>query len=510
MIPSDMPLLFDPAETVTCRAPRLYWALASFPAVYGAIAAYVSHMPTKTGPPSAADTRILEALSFCCLLIALAIGLWLIRACVIGDQTGLRWRGMGSWKSAGWDEVRDYYEKVPTRQQRQYGLSSPTTISVIQTGAGKVGVTNLWSSSEALRELVQGQAIQAVTHEWGILGSRPCDAWPHVFRYDTRENRWTPYIVGALFLTALGYGLAAPVSRTVGKLGTAEGTISVIMLGVLLLPLLAYGILPLMIIARYREAGCRRGEHITTSLAGIIFEDGARKIEAVWADVTGYSVAYGRNALMYRYVVETRQGQFDFLYQISDALLLTVIIQRYAAQSADKKWQMRGSLETLGGEAAQWSSGRVGVGAKVYHYCTRTNRALLWLLGTFCVTMLALAPLSSHGLTNGGSPLGFLLASLGIGLILGGGWHMYRTCRIETDEDSLTQITPLGRRRLLWEQIEECRRTTEGNGIVTGHGQRLWFGKGIVGCDELQSEITRRATGCNNHFSEDGSPTKAR
>lgn len=452
----------------------------------------------------------MEVVSLVCLLGAIGLVLWLVRTCVIGDQKGLRWRGLGLWKSAGWDEVRDYSEKVPIRQQRSYGLSSPTKISVIQTGTRKVGVTNLWSQSELLRELVQRQATKAVTQEWGILGSRLCDAWPRVFRYDTRENRWTPYVIGALFLTAIICGLAEPVSRTVSKLGTAEGTISVIMLGVMLLPLLTYGILPMMIIARYREAGRRRGERITTSLDGITVDDGTRKIEARWPEVTGYGRVYGRNALMYRYVVETRHGQFDFLYQISDALLLTAIIQRYASQSADKKWRMRNSLETLGGEAARWSSGRVGAGARVYHYRTRANRALLWIPGTLCVVMLIMAWLAGQGLTNGGSPLGFLLASLGMGLILAGGWQTYHTCRIETEEDGLTQITPLSRRRLIWEQIEACRRTTEGNGIVTGLGKRLWFGRGIVGYDELQAEITRRATGCDCHFPGGDRARKAR
>ncbi|MDQ2798531.1 MAG: hypothetical protein M3Y13_02685, partial [Armatimonadota bacterium] len=61
----------------------------------------------------------------------------------------------------------------------------------------------------------------------------------------------------------------------------------------------------------------------------------------------------------------------------------------------------------------------------------------------------------------------------------------------------LTQITPQGRRRLLWGQIEDYRLSDEGNGIVEGRGKRLRFGKRIVGYEELKDEIARRATECS-------------
>lgn len=148
---------------------------------------------------------------------------------------------------------------------------------------------------------------------------------------------------------------------------------------------------------------------------------------------------------MFRYTVETRQGDFDFLAEIIQATLLMAIIQRYSKNSVDREWHLRDDIRMSGGEAARWSSGQIGVGARAYHYRTRANRALLWLPPTLCVVWCFLSRAAWQGLIPGSQATGPLCAA---------------------------------------------------NGIVAGRGERLRFGSGIIGYDELKtrSPAARRST----------------
>ena len=355
-------------------------------------------------------------------------------------------------------------------------------------------MTNLWSNSESLRELVKGKATQTAAREWGVLGCRPCDTWPQVFDYNTLENRWAPRLWFKLFLTFVVYLLINPAMQLSAMAGLIGWAMTLMTGGLYLLLVGSCGLIFLIPLAQYRAAGRRKKECIAATLEGITFEDDGQKVEATWAQVTRYGIVPGPGALTLRYIVETQQGRFDFIACIKQAMLLKAIIQRYAAEADDKEWRSRVNLEALGGEAACWSGGQMGVGARVYHYRTRPHRALLWLPAALCLTMLFLAILSGQGLPLGGSPAGFLAFAGVTGTLFLGGWYAYRTCRIETDEDGLTRITPLGRRRLLWNQVERYHVTREGSRIVEGRGERLRFGTGIVGYEELQAEIARHMT----------------
>ena len=494
-MPTDAPDP-NPAATVCCRPPRVYWVWVLFPTVYGAIAAATSHAPTKAGPPSPMETAIWEAISAFCLLGVLGVVLWLVHACVISDQDGLRWRGMGPWRTARWDEVRDYYGKIPTRQQRSYGVASPTTVSVVQTAAGIVGVTNLWSGADALREQVERHSVHGPMSGWEILGTRAVDPWPRVFSYNTLENRWAPRVWTKLFLTFVIYLLLKPAMQLPTMAGLVGWAMTLTTAALYLLLVGSIGLIFLVPLAQYRAAGRRRAERITADTHGITFEDDARRVEAAWPDVIGYGIAHGKGALV-QYVVETRQGDFDFLTNIKQATLLRAIIRRYAEEVPDKEWRLRTDPEALGGEMARWSGGRVGIGARVYHYRTRANRAVLGLPLTLCLALWLMAGLAWQGLLPGFNVLFVASAGAFYGLVFLGGWYAYRACRVETDEDGLAQITPFARRRLLWDQVEDYWLTGDYNsGVVRGRGERLRFGKGIVGYEELKEEIARRAPPC--------------
>lgn len=380
--------------------------------------------------------------------------------------------------------------------------------AVIKTLAGDVRFSNEWTRAGALRAQVERRATNAAVRQWSLLGSRPCDPWPRLFRYDTWQNIWTPRVLLKLALTALGYLLTPPLQQAMSQAGQVGWGVTLAGLGVYVLLIASMGAFFLMPLAQYRAAGRRKAERITADLNRITFEDGARRVEAAWEDVTGYSIAHATGILSVRYVVETRRGDFDFLAVLSSASLLMAIIRRYAEASADKDWQPRVNREALGGEAARWSGGRVGVGARVYHYRTRMNRALLWAPLVFALTCGFLSWAAWQGVLPGTQAVGMVCAAAAFGLVFLGGWYAYRTCRIETDEDGLTQVTSWGRRRLAWGQVEDYWLTGEYNsGVVRGRGERLRFGRGIVGYEELQAEIARRAVACGGKgWEREGSP----
>lgn len=463
------------------------------------MAAAVSHAPTKSGPPSLTETAVWEAIAGACLLLALGMASWLARACVVADASGLRWRGVGPWKAARWEEVHDFYEKVPTRLQAgSRAAARPTTVSVVKTASGEVGVTSLWSGADALREQVELRAVHSLAHLWEVLGTRAVDPWPRVFDYDTPENRWAPRLWLKLFLVYVVYVLVKPAMQLPAMAGLMGWATTLLTAGLYLLLVGSLGLIFLIPLAQYRAAGRRKAERITVSLGGIVFEfeDGARRMEASWPDVSGYGMAYGKGASLC-YVVETRQGEFDFLASIRQAAVLRAIIQRYAAASADKEWCLRADPEALGGEAARWSGGVAGVGARVFHYRTRSYRAMLGLPLVLCLTFGLLAVLAGLGLLPGASAAGEAWGAAVCAALYFGGWHAYRTCSIQTDEESLTRVTPLGRHRLRWDQVEDYWLTAGGVGVVQGRGMSLRFESGIAGSEELKYEIVRRALGCS-------------
>lgn len=362
----------SPAATVSCRPSAEWWAwvgLAIFFALMGGLAAILPSNPPPLHP--VVQAAFFGVVSIACLLGAALAAWWMFQARMEADADGLRWRRFGGWKSARWEEVRGFYDRLPA--QSQAGRSSLRAI--IKTSSGTISFSSEWANADSLREQVERRATNAAVQQWGLLGSRPCDPWPRVFRYDTWQNIWTPRVLLKLVLTALGYLLTKPLQQVVGTVGQAGWGMTLAGLGVYVLLIASMGAVFLMPLAQYRAAGRRKAERITADTDGIVFEDGARRVEAAWADVTGYGTVPGPGALGVRYLVETRRGDFDFLAVLDGATLLQAIIRRYAEDAADEDWRPRVNPEALGGEAARWSGGRVGVGARVYHYGrARTGR----------------------------------------------------------------------------------------------------------------------------------------
>lgn len=492
-IPAVFP--FDPAASITCRPGK---AAAPWVILPGVMAFYCGVMaclclPIGLGTWSAAVTLAV----FCAIGLAGMIPaiVWARRGAIIADETGLRWRGLGAWKSVRWGEVRDYYERLPPQNK-----GSSITYRALETAAGRLNVTSQWKNADTLWACVEGRATASAVQEWGVLGTRPCDPWPRTFRYDTWQNIWTPRLLIKLMGFILTFLLAKPVTQAAALAGFVSWPMKLGLFAPSFLMASMLLLLPLVLLSRYRATGRRRAERITADLDGIVFEDKARRVEARWADLTSYQIAAGPGAVTVCYRVETRQGDFDFLPTLSEFLIFKEIVRRYAKNAAENEWKHQDSPEVLGGEAARWSGGQEDIGARVFHYQTRSVRALLWggiiLLLSLCA-MVVLVRLVS---LPGSAPLPFLPNALfGLASVLGlfYGWRLYRHCGVHLDDDGLTQFTPLGQTRILWSLVDKFYLGSDKVGVVEGrNGRRIRFSAAIVGREELMAEIARRAADC--------------
>lgn len=474
---------------IRCRPHRGNWFLVLMLGGFGAAFPWLARS-ARNAPYSANDWLGVWLIAVAFLAAAFVLAAWLLYTEIAADEDSLRWRKRGQWQSARWEDVTDYYDQITPQGQK-------TTIpAVIQTGAGPVKFHRDWSNFEALRERVQRAATQAGTDRWQILGTRQQDTWPRLFDYDTSDNRRTPLLLVSLglpFIAFLLFRILSKVPSILQEMGWGWG-LGMIATGALVTLLHAAILFPVGV--AYQDARRRRrGQKITASPEGICFENGAECIHAAWNEVTGVTIAsFERLSFLMRYVVITSQGTFDFTHLLRDVRLLTQIIKRYAPAAVEQASSVE---DVLGGLSDRWSGGREGVGERVYHYRTRTNRALLWLLSSFPALCALTATLTAHGLTRHQN----IRPSLWVGGILLAatlwGWWRYYSASVRTDEEGVTQNAPFRHHRIRWRDIDDYYQSREepltfGNVIGRGVHIQFWTGS-ITDADELKAEITRRA-----------------
>lgn len=479
-----------PDDVVYCRPPRSNWLLLIFPALLCPSLALSAFAPTPRGLPSPDETAFFLTLSLLCLLGACVFAWWLLRAGIAAGDDGLRVRGFGGWETVRWEEASDFYQTLPVQKR------SAAAGYVLETASGKVRFPGDWSNAEALRETVVRNAGHSRVSEWSVKGIRAVDPWPVVFDYNTWENRWAPRIWLKLFGVFVVYLVVQPTLQFAATANLIGWTASAAAAVLYLLLIGSVGLVFLLPLIQYQATARRRAERITADLSGVVFEDGARRLEAAWADVVNYR-AVSSHGMLFRFIVKTRQGEFDFLSSLGNARLLQTIIARYALNADVREWRRAADEDALGGEAARWSDGKVGAGTRFYHYRTRCYRAVL--LGSAFLGLV-------FGLLFASSSLGWLpgtaLPSLtdivsaalfwSAGLLLG--WRAYRRNGIAADEKGLTQRTLFGERFLAWEQVQECDVAVLA-GKVSGRSRTIGFSSEIVGCAELTAEIARRTCG---------------
>ena len=154
------------SERVRCRLNPVGWVLTLFFGGCGVGIIWLYHV----SPPTGSDTiwAVAGVLAFCFVPAVMFAG-WQLLGETVADESGIRWRHLFGWRSARWDEVKDYYDKpFPTKNAKQ------NTTMVIETPYGCPRLSGSgWTNTPALRALVAEKATQARAREWGMWGTRP-------------------------------------------------------------------------------------------------------------------------------------------------------------------------------------------------------------------------------------------------------------------------------------------------------------------------------------------------
>ena len=180
-----------------------------------------------------------------------------------------------------------------------------------------------------------------------------------------------------------------------------------------------------------------------------------------WEEIADYFIEDPKKGVaLPQYIVESAGARIAFRPEIANFGELRALICARAINASSREWRHRESsdIDTLGGAQSLWSGGAPGVGRKVYHYRTRTSRALLMLGATmlliFPIRLLGLVPLA-----NGQMPtlpdrmIGLVFVAPVVALTVGGALAFWRAS-IQTDENGVTQRGIWGERFLRWDEIE--------------------------------------------------------
>jgi hypothetical protein len=482
-----------------CHPRRVYWAYIVFLGGMGLLPIFLQSIaadPTIKGYHEPVGVWLgLIFMSAFFLVPAALFTIWLLRACIIADAHGLRWRGLfGSWRSMAWAEITEYYIRY-----EPYRSSEPL---IVEAPGRQMKFDKDWSDMTSLRTVIQTQATSALAHDWGIQGTRLEDDWPRVFSYNLKRSRYAvlPVLLIVLLFTIPSLCWLMPdVFRAYQANGSLWDALPSAVLPLFFLSMAAF-----LIVSQVEDAiaGLRWAEQrIVVDPKGITYGVGDEKAEFAWKEITDYYIRHtGGWRPGVEYVIKTASGDIRFSPGLKDAALLKATVRRYVTAANGRDWRYAQDPNTLGGVAAKWSGGREGVGQRIYHYRTGLSRAYLFGLVAFAVTLLLeigierryeIAPLNN-------APAGIHIADALLLLYVWSLWR-YRTAQIRTDADGVWQYTVLGRRFLAWPDVQDyCLTGPEGNfGNVVGSDRRhLWFWNGIADSDELKEEIARRAVHC--------------
>ena len=184
----------------------------------------------------------------------------------------------------------------------------------------------------------------------------------------------------------------------------------------------------------------------------------------------------GRREIAPIHSVVTTQGTFGFLASISEFKIICLALATHARSLSEAKWRSE-ETDVLGGTASLWTSHCEGVGKRIYHYRTRTNRSLLSLALFFSV-MPTLSILIQQW--SGFAAKSSIFSACGFALVLGlpvllGIWR-YSTAKIETDSEGITQWALGGARHLAWDEVEDYYQS--GNRIQIDIS--IWLEDGLL------------------------------
>jgi hypothetical protein len=241
-----------------------------------------------------------------------------------------------------------------------------------------------------------------------------------------------------------------------------------------------------------RENWERRHETIEITQQGIIWKKGEQEIGARWDEINEFHKT--RRPLQHSlYWLETVHGGFAFSQAISRfGFLLSAIRQR----APHLKVRAESAEYTLGDEKLKWSGKQIGKGARIFHYRTTTNRALLWMPTALCLLPLIIPVVRSvdtEPKTDDAGVFLWLISMAMLALSVSGWLHFYRAS-LRVSDEGLEQIHLFGRKFIAWPDIQKLERKPGSDYFVRGENTTIAV-KNLFPADweELKEIIARRA-----------------
>lgn len=385
----------------------------------------------------------------------------------------------------------------------------------VVTKAGIFSFSGAWRGAPELAHAIAKQSAPvegyaARTRDWRAENDWPdhLGEWPHVFGYSMFENRFMPPMT---LLVVPCYFAASWFGTRPGNLGELISgwkmmaatlpffvTALVVLVLALFLVFLPFGMLFVMIVMA-RDGW--RNERIVVTARGVLWQRGAEWRAARWDEISGYCTELvGRGIRLRQRVLDTSHGPIIWHNTIGNVRLMHALMATAAPSLFEQAQEQREQLDRLA------PTGRMPDGTLIFHYRTRTNRAVLWV-----PTFMTLLPLLMWSLRKAvlsypddPGPSDTTTFLIGMAFLCGAaaiiGWCFYFGTKVYVSETGLEQRTPLGRRFVAWTEVREYYSSASEGYVVCSDNTRLRF-SGFFPSDFvlLQNEIARRAINSSTH-----------
>ncbi len=424
---------------------------------------------------------------------------------VIANDDELRWRGaFGPWKTARWEEISDFYLHT-------------STSAMLETSQGKLRLNSGFANLEQLKTFIAARATKAPAREWEMEKFRASKPFTQRFSYWTKSQQWlAPGFLGAFGLLAVSV-VAANLFSPQPHVPSAPNPLlrpPDMAWALFYLPLLVgialFGTLTLLCVLSVwlmwherRAAFLHRDEHLEISPRGLAWQKSERRIEAAWHEVRAIHRVPGRG-FKADYRIETSNGDFTVWKSLETLGLWIRLVRQFAPHLAPPASP---PTTEIGGESRTWSGGKIGEGARIFHFRTSETRTILWaptlvspcllLIPSFCQTFqtpeeLSAAPTSPW--------LWFGIAAAIFATVLC--WIVFARAAIFADETGLEWRIPFWKtRRVPWNEIKAYGRDENGVFLgASGKKWRLWRSFAPARQGELLELIAARATNARGHF----------
>lgn len=491
-----------PVEPATIARPyKDLWFLTAILAATGlGLPFFAPSQSNSVNPNAEALSRIGICLLF--TLPAIFIAFYCIWCRIVAGSEGLTFRGLLGSRFIPWSAVEDYELRIPAPGQSKSGHPEP----FLKVGGKWRKLNHIYKPQEALLERIAREAQWSRARSWQRQDVREDGDWPKTFSYPN-ESGWKLVGLSLLFFLAMFLQFLVPaLFRGVGVMVTNFTMMWSALswwgrAGLVLVPLSLPASLCTVFWAQYPAILTRRRyreQKIVATHEGLTYTKDGVESFVRWDEIESYYLkTLPGNFQPLLYVVESRRLRIKFLAGITGDKSLRALVEHRANNAATKSWaHLDGADEdVLGGAASLWRGGNVGIGSRVYHYRTRSNRGLLFLglvmSGLFCFQLsdgyLGNGKVMTRGDYWSGASMVVSLATITLF-----GWLGYLFASVQCEEDGLRQSGVSAERFIRWDQIGRF----EMKGfwfVIGGRSNRIWVAVFIADRKGLAEEIEKRS-----------------